>query len=639
MGLHMKHKSLDLVCFGRSSVDLYGQQVGGRLEDMGGFAKYVGGSPANTAIGTARLGLKSGMITRVGDEHMGRFIRETMQAEGVDVQGVKTDPERLSALVVLGIQDEEQFPLIFYRENCADMALCEDDIDEDLIASSRALLLSGTHLSTPKVAAASRKAIDLAKKHGTKVVLDIDYRPNLWGLAGHGDGESRFIANETVSQHVQAFLPDMDLIVGTEEEFHIASGCEDSLDALAVVRTMSKATLVCKRGALGCRVFEGDINGWQSGAEGPGFTVEVFNVLGAGDAFMSGLLRGWLGGEDWPTSCAYANACGAFAVSRHGCAPAVPSWQELEYFLAHGSEHKALRFDPVLNHIHRTTNRHKKHNRLVAFAIDHRYQFNQWAESAGKSPTDIAKFKQLAVQAAQQEAGQDAGFGMLLDDRTGRAALHQITSTNAWIGRPIEASGEFPLQLEAEGEIVQHLSDWPLNQTVKVLCPYRLDDDSGTRQHHEQLILKLDRACRFTGHQWLLEIITAREGNSPAFDQVSSIMQHFYDLGVRPDWWKLEPALNDAYWLSVGEVIDKNDIYCQGVIVLGLNGTIESISEAFYAAAKQPWVKGFAVGRTLFSEAAQGWLKGHLNDAQAVALMAKKYQLIIAAWDNAQVQK
>lgn len=159
----MKHKSLDLVCFGRSSVDLYGQQVGGRLENMGSFAKYVGGSPANTAIGTARLGLKSGMITRVGDEHMGRFIRETMQAEGVDVQGIKTDPERLSALVILGIQDEDQFPLIFYREDCADMALCEADIDEDLIASSRALLLSGTHLSTPTVAAASRKAIALAK--------------------------------------------------------------------------------------------------------------------------------------------------------------------------------------------------------------------------------------------------------------------------------------------------------------------------------------------------------------------------------------------------------------------------------------------------------------------------------------------
>jgi 5-dehydro-2-deoxygluconokinase len=635
----MEHKSLDLVCFGRSSVDLYGQQVGGRLEDMGSFAKYVGGSPANTAIGTARLGLKSAMITRVGDEHMGRFIRQTMQAEGVDVQGVKTDPKRLSALVILGIQDETQFPLIFYREDCADMALCEDDIDESLIKKSKALLLSGTHLSTPKVAAASRKAIALAKKHGTQVVLDIDYRPNLWGLAGHGDGESRFIADKNVSEHVQAFLPDIDLIVGTEEEFHIAAGSEDSLEALAIVRSMSKATLVCKRGALGCRVFEKHINGWQSGAKGPGFEVEVYNVLGAGDAFMSGLLRGWLGGEDWPTSCAYANACGAFAVSRHGCSPAVPSWQELEYFLAHGSEHRSLRFDPVLNHIHRTTNRNKEYTRLAAFAIDHRHQFIKWAKAAGKSLADVAKFKLLAVQAAQQEAGEDKGFGMLVDDKTGRAALHQITSTKAWIGRPIEASGEFPLQLEAQGDIVEHLFDWPLNQTVKVLCPYRLDDDEQTRKHHEQLILKLDKACRFTGHQWLLEIITARDGGVPAFEQVAPIMQHFYDLGVKPDWWKLEPALENTYWDKVGQIIDQNDIYCQGIIVLGLNSTIEQIEEAFLAAAKQPWVKGFAIGRTLFAQAAQSWMQGELNDAQAIELMAQKYRLIIAAWDNAQAQK
>ena len=635
----MKHKSLDLVCFGRSSVDLYGQQVGGRLENMGSFAKYVGGSPANTAIGTARLGLKSGMITRVGDEHMGRFIRETMQAEGVDVQGIKTDPERLSALVILGIQDEDQFPLIFYREDCADMALCEADIDEDLIASSRALLLSGTHLSTPTVAAASRKAIALAKKHDTKVVLDIDYRPNLWGLAGHGDGESRFIADANVSQHVQSFLPDIDLIVGTEEEFHIAAGCEDSLEALAIVRAMSMATLVCKRGAQGCRVFEGDIKGWLSGSEGPGFKVEVYNVLGAGDAFMSGLLRGWLGGEDWPTSCAYANACGAFAVSRHGCAPAVPSWQELEYFLEHGSEHHALRFDPVLSHIHRTTNRRNQHERLVAFAIDHRHQFTSWAQAAGKTPAHIDQFKQLAVQAAVQEAGQDSGFGMLVDDRTGRSALHQITSTKAWVGRPIESSGVFPLRLEAEGDIVQHLFDWPLNQTVKVLCPYRLDDDAATRQHHEELMVRLDQACRFTGHQWLLEIITARDDNSPAFEQVAPIMQYFYKLGVKPDWWKLEPALDPAYWRQVGEVIDAHDSHCQGIIVLGLNGTIEGIGEAFYAASKQPWVKGFAIGRTLFAEAAQGWLQGHLDDVQAIELMATNYRLIIAAWDNAQAQK
>ena len=141
-------KQLDLITIGRSSVDLYGAQVGGRLEDMGSFDKYIGGSPTNIACGTARLGLKSAVITKVGDEHMGRFIREQLQREGVNTDGVKTDPERLTALVLLGIRDKEQFPLIFYRENCADMGLTVDDIDPDFIRSARAIVATGTHLSS-----------------------------------------------------------------------------------------------------------------------------------------------------------------------------------------------------------------------------------------------------------------------------------------------------------------------------------------------------------------------------------------------------------------------------------------------------------------------------------------------------------
>ncbi|WP_306047699.1 PfkB family carbohydrate kinase, partial [Nioella sp. MMSF_3534] len=179
-------KPLDVITIGRSSVDLYGQQVGGRLEDMGSFQKYIGGSPTNMAAGTARLGLRSALITRVGDEHMGRFIREELTREGVDVRGVKTDPERLTALVLLGIRDQDQFPLIFYRSDCADMALCEADIDPDFIAQARAVVATGTHLSHPRTEAAVLKALRLAREGGAQTALDIDYRPNLWGLAGHG---------------------------------------------------------------------------------------------------------------------------------------------------------------------------------------------------------------------------------------------------------------------------------------------------------------------------------------------------------------------------------------------------------------------------------------------------------------------
>ena len=148
---------LDLIAIGRSSVDLYGAQVGGRLEDMASFSKAVGGCPTNIAIGTARLGLKSGLITRVGDEHMGRFIREQCAREGVDVAGVRTDPGRLTSLVILGIRDDKTFPLIFYRDNCADSALDESDIDEAYIASAKAIVVTGTHFARRRTHAAAQR--------------------------------------------------------------------------------------------------------------------------------------------------------------------------------------------------------------------------------------------------------------------------------------------------------------------------------------------------------------------------------------------------------------------------------------------------------------------------------------------------
>src|SRR6266481_398324 len=189
----MVEPSLDLITIGRVSVDLYGQQTGGRLEDMASFAKYVGGYPANIAVGAARLGLKSALLRRVGDEHMGRFVREQLVREGVDVTGLGTDPARLTALVILGIRDRTTFPLIFYRENCADMALEIGDVDESFIASARAIVVTGTHFSTPLTAAAGYRAMEIARRHGRKVIFDIDYRPVLWGLAGHGLGENRIV--------------------------------------------------------------------------------------------------------------------------------------------------------------------------------------------------------------------------------------------------------------------------------------------------------------------------------------------------------------------------------------------------------------------------------------------------------------
>ena len=633
-------KTLDVITIGRAGVDLYGSQIGGRLEDMGSFDKYIGGSPTNMACGTARLGLKSALITRVGDEHMGRFIREQLVREGVDVRGVKTDPERLTALVILGIRDQEQFPLIFYRENCADMALCEEDIDEGFIAEARAVVATGTHLSHPNTEAAVLKALVLAKRHGARTALDIDYRPNLWGVAGHGAGESRFVASETVTAKLQSTLHLFDLIVGTEEEFHIAGGTTDTVEALRAVRAVSDATLVCKRGPMGAVAFTGAIpDSLDDGQTGPGFPIEVFNVLGAGDGFMSGLIRGWLDGESWPKALEYANACGAFAVSRHGCTPAYPSWEELQFFLKRGVVRPDLRNDAALEQVHWATNRPTRNagdwSTMRVFAFDHRMQLE---EMPGATPEKIGAFKELCLAAAQAVANGQGGHGILCDGRLGRDALYAAEGTGLWIGRPVEFPGSRPLTLEPElGHDLGGLREWPRDQVVKVLCFAHPDDDAAMWAAQEREVLRLWEATRTQGLEFLLEVIPSKVG--PVDDDTTpAVIQRFYDLGVFPDWWKLEPFKTEAAWQKAVDAIERNDPRTRGIVVLGLDAPEAELAASFALAARQKLVKGFAVGRTIFGDAGRAWLAGEMDDAAAVAMMSARYARLCAVWDEARAQ-
>lgn len=626
-------KVLDLITIGRSSVDLYGAQIGGRLEDMRSFDKYIGGSPTNIACGTSRLGLKSAVITGVGDEHMGRFITEQLKAEGVNTDGVKVDPDRLTALVLLGIRDSEQFPLIFYRENCADMGLTVDDIDPDFIRSANAVVATGTHLSNPAVEAATLKALEIARGDGMQTALDIDYRPNLWGVAGHGDGESRYVESAAVTEKLQRSLHFFDLIVGTEEEFHIAGGTTDTIAALRAVRAVSQATLVCKRGADGAVAFAGDVpDTLDEGEAGPGFPIEVFNVLGAGDGFMSGLLKGWLDGENWPTALKYANACGAFAVSRHGCTPAYPSLQEMEFFFDRGIIQPDLRNDVELEQVHWATNRIGDWSSVKTFAFDHRLQLE---EMDGYTIDKAGAFKSLCLAAALQvQDGQD-GFGILCDNRIGRSALHAASGSGLWIGRPTELPGSRPIEFEPDlGDDLGGFREWTRENVVKLLVFCHPEDDTATRALQEERVKRLFAAARRNNLEFLLEVIPSKV--APVNDDSTAILiQQFYDAGVYPDWWKLEPFKTDAAWNNAVDAITRNDPNTRGIVVLGLDAPEAELAASFAMAAKQPLVKGFAVGRTIFGDAARAWMAGQMSDADAVAQMAERFTRLSDIWDAA----
>jgi 5-dehydro-2-deoxygluconokinase len=632
-------RAVDLACLGRLAVDLYSQQFGSRLEDARSMAMYLGGSSANLAFGVARLGCKSAMISRVGNEQMGRFLTETLQQEGCDISQVQVDPERLTAQVLLGLKDRDTFPLLFMRENCADMAVDADQISGPFIATCRALAITGTHLSTPGTRRASQAALSYAKQHGVVRVLDIDYRPVLWGLTSRGAGENRYVADAHVTQQLQEMLPEFDLLVGTEEEFFIAGGVADDLMAsLRAVRAVSAATLVVKRGALGCSVIEGAIPANIDDAPTyQGERVEVLNVLGAGDAFLSGLMASLLQGKDWAESTRVANACGAIVVSRHACSASMPTPAELAHWFG-GSRNPKVDADSQLAHLHRVTAARPDWNELCVMAFDHRSQFFDLAREAGASDARIPALKKLLVKTAEQveQSHQLQGhMGVLIDGGDyGADALASATGRGWWVGRPVELPGSRPLRFDGTRSIGSALIHWPTEQVVKCLVHYHPDDAFELRLEQEQKVLELWEATRESGNELLLEIICPR-AMTPAGTEDAAVLRavkRFYNLGVKPEWWKLAPMQAQG-WSALEALLAERDPHCRGAVILGLNQPLQYLADSFVHATN-PVVKGFMVGRTLWADASLRWLKGEIDDAAFTVEVAHNFSVLVNAWRN-----
>ena len=630
-------RDFDLACLGRLAVDLYAQQLGAHLEDVSSFAKYLGGSSANIAFGAARLGLRAAMVSRVGDEQMGRFLTHTLQREGCDTSQVQIDPRRLTGLVLLGLKDRDTFPLLFYRENCADMALDASLIDEAFIARCRALLVTGTHLSADTVRAASRQALAYAARHQVLRVLDIDYRPVLWGLTKRGDGATRFVADAEVTQRLQLVLPEFDLLIGTEEEFLIAGGVSnDLLASLRAVRAITQAALVVKLGAAGCCYIPDAVPGRLADAlTVQGERVEVMNVLGAGDAFAAGLLTGLLQGKGFEQAAQLANACGAIVVSRHACAPAMPTPAELDHWFS--SQRKTrVDTDVQLAHLHRTSVPRVRWGELHVLAFDHRSQFFELARQCGAPEQRLRTLKKLLLDSAARVAAEqklDGQIGVLIDGGDyGADALAAATGRGWWVGRPVELPGSRPLRFDGTLSIGSDLLRWPAEQVVKCLVHYHPDDAVDLRLAQEQKMLELWQATRASGHELLMEIICPTGSCAAGCEDADVVraVQRLYNIGIQPEWWKLAPMAASG-WDSLATLVQRRDPQCRGVVILGLNQPLEHLAESFRL-ARNPIVRGFMVGRSIWAQPSARWLAGEIDDMALVADVAQNFSTLVAAW-------
>ena len=331
----MAERSFDVLAMGRSSIDLYANDVGAPFQEIKTFAAYVGGCPTNVSVGTRRLGLRSALLTAVGNDPVGDFVLNFLEREGVATDFIPRKAGRRTSAVILGIEPPDKFPLVFYRDNCADIELTVDDVLAAPVAESRVLLITGTGLSREPSRGATIFAAERARDCGTKVFLDLDFRPDQWHDA------------RAFGVTVRSVLRLADVVVGTadevkagalREDFSVAvehsqvSGARVSGDVLKGVEAILGAgpeALALKRGGEGTTVY---LQGGER-VEAATFPVEVQNVLGAGDAFASGFLYGHLKGWDWRRAARMGNACGAIVVTRHGCANFMPYEQEALAFV------------------------------------------------------------------------------------------------------------------------------------------------------------------------------------------------------------------------------------------------------------------------------------------------------------------
>ena len=337
----MPERDIDLITLGRCGMDLFAQNVGAPFAEITGFDANIGGSPTNIAVAASRLGLRVALLTAVGPDLVGDFVLAHLETEGIDTRYIPRKPGTHTGLAVVGVQPPDRFPLVFYRQNPADIWLTPDDIAAAPIEQARALQLSGTALSRGTCGEATIAAAQRAQAAGVTTYLDLDLRPDHWPSPA------------ALREALHRLLPAIDVIIGTEEEAYALLGAtpEDvfagkrltgeqiaELDALIApfLAGGSGHTLILKRGPRGASVLVAG----QAELQVPGFPVTVLNTVGAGDAFAGGLIYGRCQGWDWRASVRMANACGALVVTRHGCAAAMPRREEVETFMGNlaGSE-------------------------------------------------------------------------------------------------------------------------------------------------------------------------------------------------------------------------------------------------------------------------------------------------------------
>ncbi len=359
----------------------------------------------------------------------------------------------------------------------------------------------------------------------------------------------------------------------------------------------------------------------------------MLNVLGAG--FLSAWLR------DAPLeACAHsANASGALVVSWHGCAPAMPTSAELEYFLDAANKDPARMRRPdkdmTLARLHRVSPNRKQWDEVLGFAFDHRPQFFELAQQTGASEARISKLKQLFVEAVAQtekEHGLQGRMGVLIDGHYGQDALNAATNRGWWVGCPVELPASLPLVFDQGRSIGTTLIEWPRQQVVKYLVQYHSDHPHELRIEQEAQIRGLYDACQASGHELLLEIIVQKNGPPVEEDTVYRALKCLYNLGIYPEcggWSRRARSNGKPSMRSSPNGMRIAAVSCCSACRRRSNNCAKTSRRRRH----RRHARALPVGRTIFYEPSHAWLAGEIDDAELIA--RRTFETLIGAWHDA----
>lgn len=600
-------KQFDLICLGEVAVELNVEQLYCDLREAQTYRQYLGGCCANVAAGAANLGLRTVIVSRVGQDPLGVFIRNELMNQKVDTRWLKISDKHKTGAILQSLNSENKRSKIYYKDNSADINLLESDCEEDLFKRSKALYINGNSLATANMRNVCQYAIQLAKSYGQKTILDVRFTPDLWS----GDEKRNIV------EHYKFFVSQCDVVIIESDDISVLGIIANELP-ITEIRLLTSAIILSKNSDNSCTAYAADS---IAPITVPGYELDVLNRAGKDEAFASSFIYSYLREHDLVDSVKRSNAASAIISSRHASAPEMPTLDEISRL----TEPEIISKFDIFSKVKAKESRKE----VCLLAFDQRYYFTPGTQVEIEK---IREFKNILykgfINSQTYRLEKSITSGLIVDDNIPENELRE--DTNAIICMPIESADSQLLKWISDRDLYSQILHRPKRWWVKVLVKIGPDMPVDKLEHQISMLSSLQEICHELDRTLLLDLSTTN---------VLWAMRYIFQNNIMPHWWKLPSEYEYITWKKIETLAG---YYQDNPRIMILGGDVVStkdLENSFATAKECSWVEGFAIGRNIFLEVFIQWSNGKISHNMAIEKLGLEYDRMSRLWSNASMNK